>query len=138
MGRIEPSDTFAQICKKMTGGHPGALSVMVEIEQNSPLAGGDGGWLAAVEVLDSEGVYHANLFALYRLVCDDDIVKLLAALRARQLDLLKEGALFAAARAALASLDGGSTDAIFDADAVLAQIQERLPDFGKSQLDAGD
>lgn len=101
----------------MADGNPGALKVCCELlkrgEEIDPdsLLGGLGNILS----LDSAGIYGEHIWILYKDICGEDLVKMCAVLRSRQLGFISDP---------LAVKPG-------EVDGLLAQVKERLPKFGK-------
>jgi hypothetical protein len=75
--------------------------------------------LGCLLLLDSFAIYGANIWLLFKDVCGQNIVHMIAVLRAVQLGLVDE-------RAVHEAIDGTSTLSI---DEVLSAVREVLPDF---------
>jgi hypothetical protein len=124
MSRIELSDSMMTIVLKMVKGNPGATNVLMsmikdgaKIDPQSAL-GGIGGVLA----LDTYGIYGPRIWMLYSDVCEKDLTKTIALLRAVQLGLLDESVL-------MHGIDNRGQG--LDVPALLAKVKEQLPEFGK-------
>jgi len=124
--RIREGDSLLDILAKMGDGVPGALSVCGQIMQRAPLIdprAGLGGLFVLLE-LDSLGIYGCRIWQLYKDACGQDLVKMIAVLRARQLGFVTRQEIYHA----IANYGEG-----LDLDELLAQVQERLPDFGREE-----
>jgi hypothetical protein len=75
--------------------------------------------LGCLLLLDSFAIYGANIWLLFKDVCGQNIVHMIAVLRAVQLGLVDE-------RTVHEAIDGTSTLSI---DEVLSAVREVLPDF---------
>ncbi len=64
----------------LTGGHPGAVSVCLQIVKNTEVGG-----LVDLLRLDSEGIYGCNIWIAYKDICGEDIAKMQAMLRSGEL-----------------------------------------------------
>jgi hypothetical protein len=106
----------------MTEGNPGALMVCVNIEKHASAIDPDNafGWLGVIMHLDTSGIYGPRIWMLYKNVCDEHLGKMIALLRANQLGLLSTEDLNHAID------DYGDS---IDAEALVAAVQERLPNF---------
>ena len=89
MSKIELSDNTTDIIVKMSDGNPGAVNVILNIlgeggniDPDSALGG-----LGALLSLDTLGIYGSAIYVLYNDICDSDLGKTLAVLRATQLGL---------------------------------------------------
>lgn len=123
--RLALDDTFLSATMKMAGGNPGALRVCTEIMKYGIDIDPKGlGGFGALISMDSLGIYGSRIWLLYKDVCHESLVLMLACLRGWQLGLLPEYDLKAA-------IDGDRTR--IDADVVLAMVKARLDSFDKSE-----
>lgn len=91
--RISLQDSAMDVMVKMSDGNPGAMKVLMEllsITQDNP----DGGW-GTVLMLDSLGIYGTDIYVLYNDICNSELIKTIAVIRAVQLgyfsgDILKD------------------------------------------------
>lgn len=126
MTRIDLNDTMQSVVIKMAEGNPGALRVCMDLlakgEQIDPddWAGGFGNLLS----LDTLAVYGSRIWMLFKDVCDLDLIKTIAMLRAWQLGFTTRESL----NYAIDNRGAG-----LDVDTLLAQVKERLPNFGVAQ-----
>jgi hypothetical protein len=107
---------------KLSDGLPGAIRVLMEIMHETESIDPDNmlGPVGVLCYLDSLGIYGSRIWMLYKDVCGQDLVKTLAMIRACQLGIISADALDLA-------IDGQHN---LDADTVLAQVREQLPEFG--------
>jgi len=107
---------------KMSEGNPGALSVCVQIlREGSRIDPDDAlGALGTILSLDTLGLYGSKIWMLYKDVCQCDLPKMLAVLRACQLGFVTD----AQVRRAVDAYGEG-----LDVPAICAQVAERLPRF---------
>jgi hypothetical protein len=113
---------------KMSMGNPGAASVLgmliaknAEIDPDSMF-----GEMSAILQIDMLEIYGPNIWLLYKDVCDQNIVKLCALMRANQLGILSAREI-----QKVISLPRAEMSNRIDTDDVLTKVQERLPAFGK-------
>ena len=107
----------------LADGNPGAVRVMLEIIEQDGRIDPDNllGAIGSLLSLDTHEIYGSRIWMLYKDVCQSDIEKTLAALRAVQLGIARE-------RDLLSAIDGDGKS--FDSDAALSAVKEKLPAFG--------
>lgn len=136
--RIELSDTLTGMVYKLSGGNPGALKVLLQLCQDSTAIDPDNGFggFGPLMRLDELGVYGSRIWMLFKDVCDSNLTKMVALLRAHQLGLVDE-----------ISIGHAIDDHGFgiDVDELVSQVKIRLPKFGvekvevaKGESDAGN
>jgi len=128
--RITLQDTAMSAIMKISEGNPGALSVCAEMFKQGPRIDPDafGGGLSGLLSLDTHGIYGGDIWLLYKDVCKQNLVHMIAALRAVQLGLLPISTL----KNAMQSRGEG-----VDPVAVFDLVCERLPNFkAANALDA--
>ncbi len=130
MSRINLSDGMMDVFIKMCEGNPGAMSVLAQIMEHGEKIDPDNafGGLGPILALDTHEIYGSNIWILFKDVCGQNIVHMIAMLRAIQLGLIPYGTM---------------RDHIFghaymglpytDFEALIASIRETLPDFGMNQ-----
>lgn len=125
--RIKLTDSTPGAVVKLAEGNPGAVVVCVELLKQTPVVDPDSalGGLGSLLSLDSLGLYGSDIWLLYKDICGEDIAKMIAMLRARQLGFLSKQQLVGAIKAAGAREDTG-----LDVESLLKQVQEKLPRFG--------
>lgn len=119
--RITLNDSMMEIMIKMSGGNPGALRVLLQIVEQSPKIDPQGAMegLGPLLGLDTENIYEERIWGLYKDVCGQDLVKMLACLRASQLGLITSSQLSEA-------VDGTTKLDVYD---VLLKVKKRLKQF---------
>lgn len=124
--RIELDDTTIDMVMKMSGGNPGAITVLAEVLQKNPYIDPDDfmGGLGPILGMDSHGIYEHRIWMLYKDVCGQSLVTMLGLLRAVQLGFLSDAVLDKA-------IDGDVLLSEGVISGYLAKVQERLPLFGK-------
>ena len=93
MTRIELSDSVQSAIIKMAEGNPGAVRVLCELFKWSPTIDPQSalGGLGPILSLDTEGIYGSQIWVLYKDVCGQSILNVLALLRAKQMGVLTGG-----------------------------------------------
>jgi len=127
MTKLDLNDSIEDIMIKMSEGNPGAISVCMMLYTKGGAIDPDAlfGGLGGVLSLDSLGIYGSKIWMLFKDVCKQDLVKTSAMLRAWQLGFVPKATL-------LHAID--NYGAGIDTDALLAQVQERLPAFGQTEV----
>jgi len=114
--------TVMDLLMDMSEGNPGGVTVLLQLMKENPKLDPDDcfGELGAVISLDNRGIYGSNIWVLYKHVCGESVLNMLAVLRGVQLGLLDESLVDNAI------LKRGSLD-IPD---ILNKVRARLPRFG--------
>lgn len=126
MTRIEFHDSVKSATLKMVDGNPGAISVCTQLLANE-IVDPDSALKSIgslLLLLDSFGIYGSRIWMLYKDVCDEDIVKTIAVLRARQMGFLQQPELDCA-------IDNQGKG--IDVDDLVKKVQAVLPNFGKER-----
>lgn len=120
--RISMEDTALEIAIKMSGGNPGAMTVLMELLLNNAAIDPDSmlGQFGSIFTLDSLGIYESDIWILYKDICKQNITHTIAVLRAVQLGMLLSSELLAQLKANVPALD---------VDGLYKQVVERLPAF---------
>lgn len=120
--RIELDDTIVDVATKMGEGNPGALRVLADIYKESGAIDPQNalGGFGVILSLDSLGIYGPRIWMLYKDVCHESLLLMLAVLRANGFGYLS-------AEALNHGIDNRG-DGI-ETGALLAQVQEQLTDF---------
>lgn len=123
MTRIELSDNLMSIITKLSEGNPGAMTVCMElwdkekdIDKDSVIQG-----LGSLLNLDTNEIYGADIWMLYKDVCGEDIEKTIAVLRSCQLGFIP----IADLKHGIAHYGDG-----LDVGVIMEKVKERLPNFG--------
>jgi len=120
--------TIMEIMLEMSEGNPGAASVLMQILDKGEKIDPQGmfGGLGAILDLDTHGIYGPRIWMLFKDVCKQDLVSMLAVLRADQLGQLA-GCTDAAIDHAIDNYGEG-----LDIPKIVAAVKEQLEDFGKT------
>ena len=123
--RINEKMTMQDALYAMSGGNPGALTVLMglltqgkEIDPDS-FSGGFG----SILMLDSLGIYESRIWLLFKDVCGENLAKMIAVLRANQL-----GGLANVTTETLNHAIDNRGEGI-DLDVVVAEVTSRLSNF---------
>jgi hypothetical protein len=124
--RIGMDDTVMDIIVKMSGGNPGAMTVLVRMYKEGGMVDPDDfmGGLGSILGLDTADIYEDRIWMLYKDVCGENLVTMLGLLRAVQLGYLSESKLINA-------IDGIAPLTIQESMDVITKVRERLPNFGR-------
>lgn len=122
--RIQMHHTMMDIIIAMSDGNPGAVSVLSRIVRDNPKIDPDDfmGGVGPVLGLDTADIYGPDIWRLYKDVCEQNLIYMLALLRATQLGIVTESSV----KRAIAR--GIYEDPL---EGVLARVQARLPQFGQ-------
>ena len=92
---IDLNCSLIDIAIKLVGGNPGAIRVCCEIISKAEQIDPDSalGPLGALLSFDSYHIYDERIWMLFKDVCGENVVKVIALLRAVQLGLLSESTL---------------------------------------------
>lgn len=123
--RLQLTDTPQSAIVKLSDGNPGALTVCCEMFKQGahidPQA--FAGELSGLLTLDSNNIYGADIWMLYKDVCKENLPKMIAVLRAVQLGIESASKLNHAIQN---RGDGINVDELFEA------VCARLPEFAKA------
>ena len=122
MSRIQLHDSPISAIMKMSGGNPGAATVLTDIFKNGGNIDPQSafGGLGAILIMDTFEIYEHRIWMLYKDVCGQDLVKTLALLRASQLGKLSAQKL----NHAIDNFGEG-----VDVDEMLSIVRDTLKDF---------
>lgn len=123
--RIKLTDSTVDVVVKMSEGNPGAMSVLMQLLQPNDIDPDNSmGGLGVILSLDYYGIYGTDIYILNNYICDRDMVKMLAVLRATQLGLFDSNILKDACHRQ--DISGKS---IVPVDELYLKVKERLPNF---------
>lgn len=127
--RIQLKDTPLDMFVKMSDGNPGALNVLMDlfkiessIDPDSALGG-----IGSILSLDSYGIYGSDIYILHNDICDRNISKMVAVLRAVQLGFFSAHKL----REACSKQDRSGKETV-PVETLYNMVKERLPNFNLS------
>ncbi len=124
MSRIKLEDTMMDILSKMSGGNPGALTVMMSLVDCNAQVDPDSafGPYSTILDLDSSEIYGSDIWIVFKDICGQDIKMMIALMRARQLGFVTIEDIRQAIR--------DSYGHKLNLPHILQQVQTRLPKFG--------
>jgi hypothetical protein len=130
--RINLSMSLKDVVLAMGGGNPGALTACMQLVRYGEVVDPDafGGGLSSLLLLDTLGIYEERIYMLWNDVCNRDIGKMVAVLRANQL-----GQLAGVDKKAITHAIDNRGDGI-DIDAVVEAVKNRLPRFAPEAVAA--
>lgn len=117
----------------MSDGNPGAIIALSEIMQANPRVDPDsslGGW-SGMLFLDTLDIYGSDIWLLFKDICGQDPVKVLALLRAVQMGLMDRNELKNGIESARR---GPSTLTAERVEEALAMVKKKLPRFASEAL----
>jgi len=93
--RIQPEDSVEEMLIKMSEGNPGAMRVLMDLAEISPIVDPQNlvGAFGPILNLDVVGLYGPNIWMLYKDVCGEDYYKVLVLLRSCQIGLISKAEL---------------------------------------------
>ena len=123
--RIKFNDTLMDMLIKLAEGNPGGLNVVMQLIKRSSVIDPDAalGPLAHILGLDSFGIYGSRIWMFYKDVCDEDLISMIAVMRAVQLGKIS-------AQVMNHAIDHYGEG--IDLKAILEIVQKELPNFGKN------
>ena len=126
--RINLNDSLIDVISKLAEGNPGAITVCMNVlksaEKIDPASALSA--FGPLLLLDSFGFYGPSIWMLFKDVCGENLINMLGVLRAVQLGFLSQEELGIAVNNRGRKSDGTQLDVA----GLLAQVRERLPDFG--------
>lgn len=126
MSKINLTDSTTDIVVKMSGGNPGAMDVIMKLlTQGNNIDSNDiMGGLGKILLLDTYGIYGTDIYVLYNDICDRNLSKMVAVIRATQMGLFSSHILKDAC-----SRQDYSGRKLIPIDELCEKIKERLPLF---------
>ena len=123
--RIKLEDNTRNVIMKMSNGNPGAMdAVMRLLKPNNIDPDNVLGGLGMVLLMDTYGIYGTDIYVLYNDICDRNLPKMVAVLRATQMGMFSSNILKDAC-----SRQDYSGRAMVPVDEVCLKVKERLPNF---------
>lgn len=119
------------ILTKMSDGNPGAANVLIEmLKPESAEIDPDHfmGGLGKILSLDTLGIYGTDIYILHNDICDRNMIKMFAVLRAHQLGFIDGGLLKDACHR-----QDRSGKQMIDVDGLYKKVKEQLPNFKTSE-----
>lgn len=124
MSRITMRETGMEAIMKLVEGNPGAITVCIRLIKEVGDIDPDSlfGGLGPILALDTEKIYGCRIWMLYKDVCKENLIKMIAVLRSVQLGFITPNILHHA-------IDNYGEG--IDIDNILIKVQDRLPQFKK-------
>lgn len=123
--KIKLTDSTTDVVTKMSEGNIGAMNVIMKILVNETIDPDNiMGGIAVILSLDSYGIYGTAIYVLHNDICDCDLAKTLAVLRATQMGMLDHNVLKAACYRQYYS---GKN--LIPVEELYAKVKQRLPAF---------
>lgn len=123
--RIKLSDTTMDVVTKMSERNPGALNVLMQMLMDTNIDPDNAmGGLGNILMLDTFGIYGPDIYILNNDICDSDLVKTLAVLRATQLGMFSSKIL----KDACYRQDRSGKELV-PVEELYLKVKERLPNF---------
>lgn len=125
--RINFDMTILDIITAMSEGNPGAVTTIVGLFDKNKQVDPDSflGPFTSITQLDSLGIYGSNTWCLYKDVCGESLVHLMALLRANQLGLVS-------VRDIISAIHDPRGECSIDVEHIYNQVKERLPNFNSN------
>src|SRR5262245_54377280 len=128
MSLIQGSDSFLDVVTKMSKGNPGAINVLCLIIKEGASIDPECiiGVMGPLCTIDNLELYGSRLYLLYNDVCERNLARTLAVLRANQLGIVSKLEIDPITEERI-----GAREAIaaFDLKAVYDKVRKRLPTF---------
>ena len=120
MARLNLHDSTIETVIKMSGGNPGALTVLLQLLKEGGAIDPDAAYpVMLILWLDTWQIYDENIWILYKDVCGESIINFIAMIRYRQLGMLEREEAF---------FDKGR-----DFEKLIETIQVKLPKFNRGE-----
>lgn len=125
--RIQLTDSINEAIIKMCDGNPGAINVLIKILNNDNIDPDNiMGGIGVMLFLDTLGIYGSNIYVLHNDICENDIVKTLAVLRATQFGMFSGNLLKDAC-----NRQDYSGKKLVPVEDLYLKVKERLPKFNQ-------
>ena len=131
MGKLSLDMSIAQCMIVMADSNPGAAVAIMNIMQQTSAIDPDNalGGIGYVMDLDEMGIYGTDIYVLYSDICNKELPKFLAVLRAKQLGLLDT---YVLQRACARQDLMGKT--MINVEDLYQKVRERLPAFNNPSV----
>jgi hypothetical protein len=130
MSRININDTIVTTVLKMAEGNHEARQILEEVVTWSEIIDPDNfaGPYGGLIHLDSQSVYGGRITLLYKNICKENMVHMLALLRASLLGLIESDVIYNALNNVIQGVEVSG----IDLDDILRKVKARLPRFDSS------
>lgn len=122
--RIKGSDSGFDAIVKLSEGNPGAVGALMEILNSTVDKDSAMGGLGSILLLDSYGIYGTDIYVLFSDICNKEVAKTIAVLRACQLGMFDVKIL----KDACSRQDYSGREMI-PVEELYTKVKERLPNF---------
>ncbi|QSW90730.1 hypothetical protein J0383_07940 [Flavobacterium endoglycinae] len=123
--KIQLGDSTMKAVVKMADGNYGAVTPLLELLESDHIDPDNAlGGIGVLLFLDSLGIYGTDLYVLYSDICGQDIVKMIAVLRATQMGIFETWTL----KDACSRQDFSGRDLV-PVNELYEKVKERLPRF---------
>jgi hypothetical protein len=123
--RIELTDSTMDVIVKMSEGNPGSVNVLMEMLQPNRIDPDNAlGGLGTILMLDSLGIYGTDIYVFNNDICGGNLAKMIAVIRAVQLDLFSGDVL----KDACHRQDYSGRELV-PVDELYLKVKEHLPNF---------
>lgn len=129
MSKIQLNDNTMDVIVKMSEGNPGAMNAIMEIlkpESNEIDPDAFMGGMGVILSLDTLEIYGTDIYILHNDICDRNMVKMFAVLRAHQLGFLNGSVLKDACHR-----QDRSGKQMINVDELYEKVKKQLPNFKK-------
>jgi len=126
---ITLADNTVTAITKMSDGNPGAISAMVELLKHGERIDPQGimGGIGFILDLDREGIYGTDIYVFWNDICEQEVVKMIAVLRAVQLGFFSGRTLANACHR-----QDRSGKSMIPVDELYEKVKERLERFDRN------
>ena len=123
--KIQLTDSTMDVVVKMSEGNPGAMNVIMQmLKPNNIDPDNAMGGLGAILLMDTYGIYGTDIYILNNDICDRDLAKTLAVLRATQMGMFDSNILKDACHR-----QDRSGKQLVPVEELYLKVKERLPNF---------
>lgn len=123
--RIKLTDSTMDVIVKMSEGNPGAMNVLIQMLTPNNIDPDNGlGGLGAILLMDSYGIYGTDIYILNSDICDKNLAKTLAVLRATQMGMFDGNILKDACHR-----QDRSGKQLVPVEELYLKVKEKLPNF---------
>lgn len=124
--RLVGTDTAISAITKLAEGNPGALRVCIDILKYGTEVDPQGMAFGTLLCIDSLHIYGSRIWLLYKDICGENLVMMMACVRGWQLGIVNQRDLLKA----IENAASGNRAHNLDLPAILVAVKERLVDFG--------
>lgn len=128
MSKIQLTDSFFDVVAKMSEGNPGAMNVIMELYEKGEQIDPQGmmGGMGIVLLLDTFKIYGTDIYVLWSDICERQLNKTIAMVRAAQLGLFDPAILADACHR-----QDYSGKALVPVEELYGKVREQLTEFDR-------